>query len=68
MTEKNELMTMVEIIGDKKKNIRGVIPMARGTWNAGVKRGDFPQPVRIGIKTIYWRRLDIDALIAGGSK
>ena len=38
-------------------------PTSRSGWYAGVKRGEYPQPVKIGIRAVAWRESDIDALI-----
>jgi prophage regulatory protein len=41
----------------------GPIPVSKSTWWQGVKDGRFPQPVKLGQKTIAWRVEDIRALI-----
>lgn len=38
--------------------------IGRSTWYAGVKRGIYPPPVKIGYRTAVWRSSDIDRLIA----
>lgn len=42
---------------------RGVIPVGRGTWYAGVKSGRFPKPIKHG-RIAMWRVEDIRALVA----
>ncbi|MDR4126667.1 helix-turn-helix transcriptional regulator [Yanghanlia caeni] len=39
-----------------------IIPVSRATWYAGIKRGIYPAPVKIGLRAVAWRRSDIDAL------
>lgn len=40
-----------------------IMPISRTSWLAGVKSGIYPQPVRLGVRTVAWRREDIIALI-----
>lgn len=44
--------------------ILSVFPISRASWLAGVKSGRFPQPVRLGPRTVAWKVEDIRALIA----
>lgn len=39
------------------------VPVSRGTWQAGVKAGKFPQPVRLSARVVAWRASDIEALV-----
>jgi prophage regulatory protein len=43
-----------------------VIPVSPSTWWDGVKKGRFPQPVKLGPKITAWRVEDIRALIERG--
>src|SRR5262245_40716212 len=36
----------------------------KSKWYAGVKRGEYPQPVSLGPNSVAWRAEDIRALIA----
>lgn len=45
------------------KHLLQIIPVGRTSWHEGVKKGIFPQPVRLGPRTIAWRVEDIRALI-----
>ena len=40
----------------------GPIPVSASRWWLGVKRGEFPQSLKVGGRTV-WRVSDIDALI-----
>jgi predicted DNA-binding transcriptional regulator AlpA len=43
-----------------------IIPVSRSTWWAGVKIGRFPPPVRLGPRTVAWRKADILAIAENG--
>ena len=45
-----------------RKKTRGLIPVGKSTWWDGVRSGRFPQPVKLGRRTL-WRVEDIRALI-----
>lgn len=42
------------------------VPVSRSTWYAGVAQGRFPQPVRLGARSVAWRASDIDSLVQMG--
>ncbi|WP_454781684.1 helix-turn-helix transcriptional regulator [Legionella sp. WA2022007384] len=42
--------------------------MSKSTWWAGVKSGRFPQPVKLGPRTIAWRVKDIKEFIINFNK
>ena len=52
-----------DIIGNRKKNIRGIIPVCRSTWYDGIKAGKYPAPVKIGKRASAWRAEDIRTLV-----
>jgi prophage regulatory protein len=58
-------LRLKEIVGPK-----GIFPISRSSWWAGVKAGRFPQPIRLGSRTVAWREADLRALAErlGGSK
>jgi predicted DNA-binding transcriptional regulator AlpA len=60
------LLRVSDIVNTKKKP--GLLPIGRSTWLDGVKKGRFPQPVRLGLRTPCWRAEDIQALINDGLK
>lgn len=47
-----------QIIGPGKP-----LPISRTSWLEGVKAGIYPQPVRIGPRTVAWKVEDIRRLI-----
>lgn len=40
------------------------IPVGKSTWWAGIKKGRFPNPIKMGSRITMWRAEDIHALIA----
>lgn len=40
-----------------------IIPISRSSWLAGVKSGEYPQPVRVSRRCVCWRLSDIHALL-----
>lgn len=65
-------LKLSQIIGQKAEQgkykrdrevIPALIPVSRGTWLAGVKTGKYPQPVKLGERSVAWRVEDIQALI-----
>lgn len=52
-----------DVIGNRKKNIPGIIPMSRSAWYDGIKKGVYPHPVKLSERSSAWRSTDIDALI-----
>ncbi len=53
------------IVGNPKSNppTPALIPIGKTTFLNGVKSGKYPQPVRLGVRTIAWRVEDIRKLI-----
>jgi predicted DNA-binding transcriptional regulator AlpA len=52
-----------QILGDKKTNTPAIIPVGRTTFLNNVKSGFYPQPVKLGVRTVAWKVEDIRALI-----
>jgi predicted DNA-binding transcriptional regulator AlpA len=44
----------------------GPIPVSKSTWYAGIKKGRYPKPCRLGLRATGWRVEDIRALIERG--
>ncbi|MDD5461955.1 MAG: AlpA family phage regulatory protein [Methylococcales bacterium] len=57
------LLRLWQIIGDKKTSTPPLLPIGRTTFLNRVKDGTYPQPVRLGARTIAWRASDIWALL-----
>lgn len=54
-----------QIIGDPKAEppIPALIPIGRTSFLNRVKDGTYPQPIRLGARSVAWRVSDIRALI-----
>ena len=51
----NGFLRLPQIIGDKKRNVPGLIPVSRSKWYEGIKKGIFPPPdKRFGERTSVW--------------
>jgi predicted DNA-binding transcriptional regulator AlpA len=61
-SEQEQLLKLEHVIGNKKKRVRGYVPMSKSKWYAGIKSGIFPPALRIGSGS-FWRLSDIRNLI-----
>jgi prophage regulatory protein len=65
-------LKLKDIIGDKKANppIQALLPLGRTTFLNKVKSGEYPAPVKLGLRSVAWRKSDIIDLISkiGGQK
>lgn len=43
-----------------------ILAVSRSTFYANVRRGTYPQPVRIGLRAVAWREREIVALADSG--
>ncbi|AOJ38490.1 AlpA family transcriptional regulator [Burkholderia lata] len=48
----------------RRKQIEVETGLSRSTIYARMKAGTFPQSVRLGVRSVAWRRADVDAWIA----
>lgn len=42
-----------------------LIPISRSSWWDGIKKGKYPQGIKLGTRTTVWRAEDIRSLIDG---
>ncbi len=58
-------LRLKQIIGDSKADppVPPIIPVCASSWWAGVKRGDYPAPVKLGPNTTAWTVESIRELI-----
>lgn len=58
------------IIGDSKRGIPALLPVSRSTFLARVKDGTYPQPIKLGVRSVAWKQSDILDLLdqLGGAK
>lgn len=56
---------LIQIIGDPKKGIPGIIPVSRSVWYDGIKSGRHPAPIprEKFERAAMWRKADILALV-----
>jgi len=43
--------------------VLALFPVSRAAWYAGVKEGRYPPQVKLGPRTVAWRRTDLNSLI-----
>lgn len=56
-------LRLSQIIGDKKKGVKAIIPVSKSAWLAGVKSGQYPPSIKLGPRTTAWKASDIKILI-----
>lgn len=64
-----EYLRLYQIVGDKKRGVPPIIPVARSTWLQWVKDGKAPAPLKhLGKRVTVWRKSDVLALAEGEGK
>lgn len=60
-------MTIPKKIMDEKllklKEVLARLRISKSSWYDGVRRNIFPQPVRIGTRTVVWLESDIESYL-----
>jgi len=46
--------------------VLAVVPMGETAWRRGVKEGNYPQPIVLSKRKIFWRARDIENLLQSG--
>lgn len=46
--------------------VLNLVGISQSAWYAGMRRGDYPSPVRIGKRAVAWRLADLEPLLAHG--
>ena len=59
----NSLLSLRQILGDKKTNTPPIIPVGATTWWNGIRSGIYPQGIKISARRTAWRIEDIQALL-----
>lgn len=58
------LLTLRDIVGDKKRGTPGILNIGVTTWYRGIQEGRFPRPVKgLGERLSRWRQSDVMALV-----
>ena len=72
--ERNSLLRIYQIVGDAKRKISPIVPVARSTWWSWVSSGRAPSPIKLGPRITVWRSEDIrefmvrEGMIAEGGR
>lgn len=53
-----------ELVGNRAKTVRGIIPFSPATLWRKVKAGEFPEPVKLSAGVTAWRVEDVRAWMA----
>ena len=48
----------------RKPRVLALIGIGNTSLYAAIKRGDFPAPVKLGVRAVGWRRSDIENWLA----
>ena len=48
----------------RKPRVLAIIGIGNTSLYAAIKRGDFPAPVKLGVRAVGWRRSDIENWLA----
>jgi prophage regulatory protein len=61
------LLRLTDIVRDPKRNYPGLVPVSRAAWLHGVAEGYFPPPLKVGPKSVAWRRDDLIRVLVDGA-
>ena len=59
--EQQRLLRLAQILAPL-----GPIPISKSQWWDSVRKGVYPQPVKLGVRITAWRASDIERLIKEG--
>ena len=48
----------------RKPRVLAIIGIGNTSLYAAIKRGDFPAPVKLGVRAVGWRRSDVENWLA----
>lgn len=57
-------LRLPQIVSDPKRGTIGLLAISRSFFLDQVKKGIFPQPIKLSPRVAVWRRSEIEALIA----
>jgi len=74
INERDRLVRLSAILGTKeirdektqeitKKAIKPLIPVCKATWYAGIKKGIYPQGIRLSPRVVMWRLSEVMAIV-----
>jgi prophage regulatory protein len=61
-------LRLPEIIGCKRRGIRGLYPVSASHWWSGVASGRYPRQIKLSARVSAWRVQDIRELLSRGSE
>jgi len=62
----DSLLRLEQIIGNKTIGVVGLMPQSKASYYQGIRTGIYPAPIKHGGRS-FWRKSDIEKIIAGGS-
>ena len=62
-TYENNMVNLPKTGFIRLEDIIKIIPIGKSTWGARVKKGEYPQPIKLGPRTTAWKVEDIRELI-----
>lgn len=57
-------LRLPQLVNNPKTDTRGLLGISRSFFLDQVKKGIFPQPIKLSPRVAVWRRSEIEALIA----
>jgi prophage regulatory protein len=57
------LLRLRDIVGDRRRGVRGLLPICASSWWSGVASGRYPQPIKLSARTTCWHADEVLALI-----
>ena len=63
----DSLLRCRDIVTDRKRGTRGILPIGRSAWLAGVRSGIYPHPLRLNGATV-WKYSQIMRLVEEGAQ
>jgi len=61
--ETEVFLKLWDIVGSEKRGTKAILPISRTTWLDGVRAGRFPKPVKVGPRSVFWKKSEIDKLM-----
>ncbi len=52
----------------RKPHVLSAIGMGNTWLHEAVKRGEFPAPIKLGVRAVGWRRTDVECWLASREK
>ena len=56
------LLRLRDIVGDRRRGVRGLLPISASSWWSGVASGRYPKPIKLSARTTCWYAHEVLAL------